>query len=304
MECFDICFIILHFLDAEMTSICVNSIIESFSDCKFFIEIVDNGSANNSNEVLMSKYSVYNNIHISINEKNLGFANGNNTGYIWAKSNLKFKFLCVLNNDIVINQKNIFDVLCSEYNNFNFSVLGPDIISDVNGSHQNPYIEKGFSLKELEKYKSVLYRRRKFYFLYYHFDEIKKILRLLRKNNKKENINSNVYLRHSLNPVLHGACYFFSSKFFESRELLFNPNTFMYFEENILHYECVKNSLNMIYSPCICVRHCEDVSTKVFIRNNYKREKWILNECIKSVEIFLELMNNDVKNGIVVFDYE
>ena len=43
--------------------------------------------------------------------------------------------------------------------------------------------------------------------------------------------------------VLHGACLILSTRFRENRMECFNPRTFLYGEEHILHHECMKQNL-------------------------------------------------------------
>ena len=40
------------------------------------------------------------------------------------------------------------------------------------------------------------------------------------------------------NPVLHGACYIFSRRYLELEKEAFDSRTFLYHEEEILHYNC------------------------------------------------------------------
>jgi GT2 family glycosyltransferase len=93
------------------------------------------------------------------------------------------------------------------------------------------------------------------------------------------------------NVVLHGACYIFSSKFIQKRKNCFCPDTFLYMEEDILHYECIQLGLNMVYSPEIKVKHLEDVSTNVSIKSGYKKFKMKNREMKRSIEVLINLMD-------------
>ena len=74
------CYVILHYLTAEDTINCVESILKQNEECK--IIIVDNASNNGSIEQIEERYKKNTSIIIIKNEKNLGFADGNNICYI------------------------------------------------------------------------------------------------------------------------------------------------------------------------------------------------------------------------------
>ena len=102
----ELCFVILHYRTSEDTIECVRSIQEL--DGKYNIVIVDNASQNGSIEKVESIFSSDNKIFIIKNQKNLGFAEGNNIGYDYARKQLHATMVAVLNNDIVIKQNNFF----------------------------------------------------------------------------------------------------------------------------------------------------------------------------------------------------
>ena len=89
--------------------------------------------------------------------------------------------------------------------------------------------------------------------------------------------------------VLHGACYVFSEDFIRSRESCFNPATFLYFEEYILHLECLRDGLVMLYNPSVQVLHLEDVSTDAAFRRPAAKEMMKLRESLRSLEVLLTL---------------
>ncbi len=90
--------------------------------------------------------------------------------------------------------------------------------------------------------------------------------------------------------VLHGACFVFSQDFIRVREYAFNPGTFLYFEEDILHHECLQQGLHLLYSPKVQVQHLEDVATNKAYRTNAQKEKMKLQESVRSMEVLLNLM--------------
>ena len=66
----------------------------------------------------------------------------------------------------------------------------------------------------------------------------------------------------------------------------------MFFEEEILDYECKLNNYKTFYSPDIQVQHLEDVSTDTMFSKEIKKEKWKLKEMLKSISIFVNYTNN------------
>lgn len=102
-------FVILHYQTTNDTIKCVESILENVRFDSFNIIIVDNGSTNNSGQILREKYLNNYNIQIIESFENLGFAKGNNLGYNYAKYNTKSDFICLLNNDTYIEQENFIE---------------------------------------------------------------------------------------------------------------------------------------------------------------------------------------------------
>ena len=173
---------------------------------------------------------------------------------------------------------------------YDFFVLGPDIYNPILDVHQSPTrcgvgVTRTQVIKEREMYK----KRLKYIFLYVCIDWIKKVSKKILRFLRLKNPSNIIFSKDILNPVLHGACYIFSSDYINNRDYAFYPKTFLYFEEEILYYECVKDNMLMIYSPEISVNHYEDVSTNLAFRNKFKKEKIKTKRILESIEIFLEL---------------
>ena len=67
----------------------------------------------------------------------------------------------------------------------------------------------------------------------------------------------------------------------------------MYFECEILDYECHKFNLKTVYNPDIKVLHHHSISSQKTYSSELKREKFV-NECVcNSLESFIELMDGD-----------
>ena len=80
-------FVILHYMTKQETIDCVASILEKTKaePMKVSIVIVDNASANGTGRELQQLYQGAENIYVILNPENLGFAQGNNVGFEFAK---------------------------------------------------------------------------------------------------------------------------------------------------------------------------------------------------------------------------
>ena len=150
-----ICFVILHYLTISDTINCVDSILTLYNDYNINIVIVDNGSFNNTGIELKKMYKNIKNIEVIQSKTNLGFANGNNLGFKYAKEKLKANYIIMVNNDTVFKQKSFIDRIISDYKEYGYSVLGPKIV--LKDGNINPICgnlkSKEIYLKELRKLK-------------------------------------------------------------------------------------------------------------------------------------------------------
>ena len=75
----------------------------------------------------------------------------------------------------------------------------------------------------------------------------------------------------------------------DTRDYAFYPETFLYFEEDILHLQCQQQGLKMIYSPLLTVEHLEDVSTNMILKTNLAKERMKAENLIHSMGEFITL---------------
>lgn len=291
----DISFVVLHYVNYDITRECIDNLLKFFPVAP--IVVVDNASPNKSGQILKETYNSYNNVYVIVNRENVGFARGNNIGCNFAKR-FKSKFIAVLNSDVLINGENFSSNLNRIYSETNFDVLGPDIIT-LNGGHQNP-IAAGSDLCSVEALKLVikhLERKLIFYFALYIIGMFKRRLkhiieRVLPQIKKNTNDEERKCIR-ILNPLLFGACYVFSSNYIKNHPDVFYPKTFMYFEEDILWYQCMKRNEIMVYDSSISVIHKEGQSVHSANKGNYRRGKYKLKQVLFSARIFLQLLESD-----------
>jgi len=208
-------FVILHYETHQDTIECADSILTNVEGNNYQIIIVDNGSKNNSAEILGKHYKDNSTVTLIVNKENLGFAKGNNIGFSFAKNDLKSDFIALINNDTIIKQNDFVTKIIQRYKSSIYHILGPDIISLVDNRHQNPspitIQDKATLRKLIQGYKIQL-------FLNYLY--IDKLLMTLKKSVvKKPFIKQNILPiqneenKEMINVKLHGSCLIFSPKY-------------------------------------------------------------------------------------------
>lgn len=279
-------FVILHYQAYEMTKECIETILNNYKSFNIHITVVDNASPNGSGNILYNEYSNNSVINVILSDKNLGFAKGNNIGYIYLKENFNPDFIIDINNDVLIDQNDFLLKISKIYEEKKFAVLGPDIYAPKLGIHQSPVSLNKFTINHAAETKKLLERQLKYYrfvYLKHKFAPLKSIFRKNMKIDKTKSYSS---------CVLHGACYIFSKDFINKREYAFNPCTFMYYEEYILNYEVLKlfpeNKNSLYFCPQIQIKHMDDVSTNTLFKSTYKKSLWKDKQCYNSLKAFIE----------------
>ena len=282
-----------------MTIECVEHIRKSCAQTTYSIIIVDNASTNGGGKILLEKFGADTDCKVLLNKENLGFAQGNNVGWIFAKKYLNPDYIVIMNNDVLIEDKEF----CSKIVNINakhpFDILGPDIFAVKKGEHQNPMRLQLYSIEEVEKIVSDREKWLRYYSFHYYGNEILSLIKRIIKNmlhiKTEQNSYCSCYKEKLIeNPVLHGACLIFAKSFITNEEYAFNPNTFLYFEEELLYFYCQQNEYHMIYSSELQVDHLEDVSTNIAFSSDYKKTKMKYENIVKSANVLLKLMKKQL----------
>jgi GT2 family glycosyltransferase len=278
-------FVILHYESINDTLELINSIQKNVEG-NYEIIVVDNGSKTNRFNIDSKKE----NIHTIISDSNLGFAKGMNLGIDYAKKNYQSGFIVLLNNDTLINDKKFIEKVISKFDKYNYYVLGPKIISLVDGKNQNPVYSYKFNydiitvfrgwFKYLLLYTLSILRLEKFVL------NIKK--RFLSNNRKTVNKDNSGDIT---NVPLQGSCLILSPKFNDDYNGLYEK-TFLYGEEIILYYQMNRDSNLVLYSDDICIYHKEGSSTNLTIQSHKKRRFQLRNICQSRFE-FLKLVIKD-----------
>lgn len=265
-------FVILHYNNIKETMECVDS-LEKF---KQKIIVVSNSNDYDNLRKIEKRVD-----KVIINEENIGFAKANNIGCKYAIEKFKPDFLCVINNDIVIDQKDFLDKVEKLYKKYQFDVLGPKILPEDLPS-VNPFpvydtLEKiedriKYTKKLIKIYNSVILRN-----LLSCYVLIKSKLKKVSKpvNGEKD----------ELGVALHGCALIFSKKYYERYETVFYNETFLYHEEEFLYYRCKHDNLTFLYSPEVELVHKEGRSLDNSFNNNYKKLIFKNKEILKSLQL-------------------
>lgn len=265
-------FIVLHYENLEDTKKCVDSLIKCFNDENISIVIVDNGSINEKINTLEKNYKKYKNIYYIYSDENLGFAKGNNLGFAYAKECFKADLIILCNNDLLFEQKEFLNKLYQHYNEDNFDIAGPKIISLVDGLNQNPvpvlYDTDKKLILRIIKYRILLLMSYIGIDIFFKKRISKKIEEYVPDTNEDYQ--------------LFGACLIFSKNYIQHFDGLYS-GTFMYNEESILKERAIKYNLQMKYYDDIEVKHKEGASTQKIHGFGVKKRRfyyyWNLRGC-------------------------
>jgi GT2 family glycosyltransferase len=225
--------------------------------------IVDNNSNKKSIEQIKKKIlSQANNVVLIENQENLGFAKANNIGvsYLVKKFGDVVDTLLFINPDIRINNTHYLTIALNTIEREKADFLGTEIINE-DGERALP-----------------LLNQRKFLHVFLHIGNNGIIDKYI---NRKKEIVKLCYVFG-----VNGSCFFAKKNAFLKIDK-FDPNTFLYYEEDILFSKAKKNNLKVCYYPYVSVIHRE---SKVMKKNitNYKRkciifqsEKYFLKNILK-----------------------
>lgn len=272
-----IAFSILHFGPYEVTKECIDSILKlnNFENCE--IIIVDNFSANGSIEKLKKEYDEYTNIHFLCNAENLGFAKGNNVGFNYAKVELNADVICVLNNDIVIQQNDFILLLNDCLKKYDVDVVAPSIINSK-GYFQNPLRMRELSIFDI------------CYALFYNF--VMSIVYTIPYINIKvanvlenrRNVKRNEETKKCVESIVpHGAAIIYGQKYIHNENVAFLENTFLFCEEDMLFEYLKQKKYKILYYPKLCVLHYEDASIRAVTSDFVKKRKFVAKQKISSL---------------------
>lgn len=275
-------FVILNYITENDTIQCVESIFQNCKENAFEIIIVDNASPNKSGESLQKKYNNNKLVNVIISEKNLGFANGNNLGFKYAKEKLDADFIILCNSDTEILQNDFCERIMKKYDETNFAVLGPkELLKD------STYYPLTINLPTIKQVKNSILRYRLNYYSGIA-SYLLKIREKLRGSKNKDKINNYDVNKEYKNIILHGAFLVFSKVYINKFDGL-DPRTYFYEEEIMLFIRLIQNDMTNIYDPTIEIFHKHKSATNAVNKNRIrKKEKFVAKNEIQSLKIVLK----------------
>ena len=301
-----VCYVILHYKNIDDTIKCVES-LKNTADYSSRYIIVDNGSGDGSGEKLRQLYRNNAQCNVLLLPENLGFSRGNNEGYQYAKRKFNPDYIVITNNDVVFFQKNFERKIMQIYNETHFDILGPDIYVPRHGDHQSPMFKTGISISRLEnELKEYQYyrenpmkfsRRLKLHaFKNMLCSRSQWINFLYSKLRGKEFLD---YRKRYVDVGLQGACLIVSKNFISNENKAFDPEPFLYEEEEFLFFRCQKKEYRMVYDPSIAIRHEEAASFSNMKKNKLEKINFMLDHHIKAREMLLEYLRNEENNKVL-----
>lgn len=287
-----LCFLIIHYKQNEITARCINSILK-YRDTS--IVVYDNGSGDNSFQVLHEKYKNYPNVYLQTSNINQGYSRGVNNAYKFIENKIIFDYLIVTNNDIVFEQKDFIEELNNVSLKYDNLIIGPDIMELNNfKTHQSP-------LRDLPRNYSRIIRDIRLYKFKEKCTLTSLIIEKILSKVSKKTRYYNDYSATQDDVCLSGACIIISNKYFELYDTIFYPETFFYHEEEILYYKLKNDAKTMLYYPKLWVFHDHSISTNSLTRSKISRAKFRYKNNISSLLIlkkFIEQVEGENKNGI------
>ncbi len=281
-------FVILHYLDYEMTKKCVESILKTIScDC-YDIVIVDNASPNASGENLRTLYASNKRIKVILHKTNDGFANGNNIGYAYAKKTLGAEYIICINNDVLMNQSDFLQEIIRVTERTKCAVLGPNTIS-MDGQKQSP--RRQTRLTESDITKELI--RKKIMLQYFRWKKYLFPISCVEKayqSSSEERLNNRCIDNEKEDVVLLGACIIYCPQFVKNEKYAFSPKTFMYGEEDLLAWYCHRKSYKVVYSPDISIVHLGEVSTKMSTKSEVDKMIFLYKYMIEGLQLLKKEM--------------
>lgn len=289
-----ICFVVLHYNTINDTEHFMTSVFENIDVENFQIVIVDNASPNGTGKLLKEKYKNDRRIHVLLNSTNRGFAKGNNAGIAYAEKNFDPDFIVMTNSDTYLIQKDFCQQIQKEYDNSHFFVLGPQIITPKGIVLNQAQVRKPYDSKQIRQ----MMRSMKYHLIvnYCGIAKYSGAVGKLVSSRRKANTGTVNMDDRRENVYLEGACLIFSRDYIHVYHGI-NPRTYMYFEEEILFYEMMRDRRKTVYNPSIKIFHNSHGSTNTIYR---ERQKYMVFKCknqLRSARILLDIIDRDSRRA-------
>ena len=289
---FTVSFVVLHYKDIKSTDSCICSILNMQGQEHIRIVVVDNDvqASEEDRRKLADRYKKYPSVTVLPVRENGGFSYGNNCGYRFARERQEASFIVLANNDIVFSQKNFIYLLKDCYETYGCAIIGPDIIHQESGKHQNPMAERVRTEKEAEYTMRMNRKAVKYFPILYPFLYWK--IRRQSKESYYDKKDPEMCRRVQKNKVLFGACLAFTPLFVSTEEKAFWPETRFFYEEYILAKRCQDKGYETIYEPGMQVTHESGAATRLSSRTVRNRIRFQVERIAEASEIYLNFIES------------
>lgn len=237
-----VCFIVVNYFGASETyNMYLSLLNDEVSSDSFDFIIVDNSEDSDEFSNLCSLFYSFKNVSIIRADKNLGYFSGLNLG-ISRINPSEYSYVVISNNDLLFDFYFLPRLLDRKYGypDIVYAVC-PDVVT-LDGVHQNPHVEKRYSL--LKKLKLDLYYSNFF---------ISKALRFLSNLTKKKSVSGKEKVAKEVHLGI-GAIYILTPSFFGKNSALNYP-FFLYGEEAFLSNQIHISGGVLLYDPSLVVHH-------------------------------------------------
>ena len=204
-------FIILNYNRYDETITCIDS-IQKTTKSQYRIVVVDNESKNDSFEILQKKYRNVAGIDVIRSGYNYGYAIGNNIGILQANK-YGFDYGIICNTDVIFQEGAADTMVDALECNKNCLVIAPEIF-DIQLNKQYAH-----------KFEELTYRK---------LTCSLSFLGLLNRNKSYKKLTGFGINEESVVVSASGCCFAFSRELLDNNGLLFDPHTFLGYEEAIL----------------------------------------------------------------------
>lgn len=259
--------IIVNYNSYNNTIKCVQSVIENCHKIEKKIYVIDNGSTNNSFEILHNEYSKANDISVIQCERNGGYSYGLNVGMKNAiAEGCNYFLLC--NNDLMFPENSIKRLLDINIKLPEIGVIG-GLIVGVNGEMQKSY-------KIRMSYCS-------------HLKEKKPFCYFVRRKHKKE---LDLSKKCIFDGMVSGACFLLSKNTIDKIGLL-DENIFLFYEEDALSYKLYSSNLKAYIDPSIKIIHFGSTTIgtngATYYFNRYKSSLYVLSKYmhVRGIKLYI-----------------
>ena len=255
-------FVMTNFNNASFTRGAVESLAISphWPACE--VVIVDNSSAVEDVAELKRLKQEYPQIHLVLNELNVGYFRGLNVGIRYLRVQFpRIDLMVVGNNDLVFPREFVDALRANAALLERYWVISPDVVT-LNGVHQNPHV-----ITAISRPRKLVYD---LYYASYPFALlIRWLARVTRRFTRRADSDS-----HKIAGPIHmgfGACYILGPHFFRHFAELWAPS-FLMGEESFLSKQLRDKGQQLYYEPSIQVQHHDHAS----IDKVPNRQMWLV----------------------------